>query len=217
MEKNKTLYLVLGCHRSGTSATAGTLAAMGMHLGDDLMPPTEHNPKGYFEHMAFHKHNEKVLDFMGCSWDDVSKWDKHMLLAAMNRAPLQRLLKKEFKDKDHLVLKDPRISVLVPLYQAACDKLGIDIKYIIVLRSEDEVTASLMDRDGFDEKKARRIYQNYQTRIYSDAIGQALVIWYRDLLSDTVKTVKALSVFTGVQDYDINKIKEFLDPSLKHF
>ena len=46
------LILVTGHHRSGTSATAGSLQALGVELGDKLMPPARDNPKGFFEDLG---------------------------------------------------------------------------------------------------------------------------------------------------------------------
>ena len=44
--------LVLGMHRSGTSALTRVLNLLGVALGDDLMPPGPDNPLGFWEHQA---------------------------------------------------------------------------------------------------------------------------------------------------------------------
>lgn len=41
--------IVLGMHRSGTSALAGALAKLGAGLPARLMSENQYNPKGYFE------------------------------------------------------------------------------------------------------------------------------------------------------------------------
>ena len=45
----RTAYLVLGMHRSGTSAVTQLLALAGARLPANVMPGDEHNAKGYFE------------------------------------------------------------------------------------------------------------------------------------------------------------------------
>ena len=45
----RTAYLVLGMHRSGTSAVTQLLALAGASLPANVMPGDEHNEKGYFE------------------------------------------------------------------------------------------------------------------------------------------------------------------------
>ena len=43
------VVVVLGMHRSGTSALAKALELFGVDLGQNLTAPNEFNPKGYFE------------------------------------------------------------------------------------------------------------------------------------------------------------------------
>jgi hypothetical protein len=45
--------LVLGVHGSGTSAVAGVLHRLGVSLGDRLVGPTRHNPRGHYEDADF--------------------------------------------------------------------------------------------------------------------------------------------------------------------
>jgi len=42
----QSCILILGMHRSGTSALAGTLALLDVEFGNDMMEPTQYNPKG---------------------------------------------------------------------------------------------------------------------------------------------------------------------------
>lgn len=45
----KRIVVVLGMHRSGTSAVARGLKALGVELGEHLMPPAaNNNEKGFF-------------------------------------------------------------------------------------------------------------------------------------------------------------------------
>jgi hypothetical protein len=63
--------LVLGMHRSGTSALAGALEAMGFDLGpeDDVMPADIGNPEGYFELLSVVRANDDLLARFGGRWD----------------------------------------------------------------------------------------------------------------------------------------------------
>ena len=63
--------LVLGMHRSGTSALAGSLALTGVALGDDLLPANEGNVTGYWEHRRLIALNERVLASLGATWHDI--------------------------------------------------------------------------------------------------------------------------------------------------
>lgn len=56
--------LILGSGRSGTSMVAGTLAAAGYYMGETMMPPTDANPKGYFESREVEDINEGLIRSM---------------------------------------------------------------------------------------------------------------------------------------------------------
>jgi len=63
--------MVVGMHRSGTSATAGLLHRLGIHMGQELMPATPFNPKGYFEHLQVRDFNDRLLEARGQTWDSI--------------------------------------------------------------------------------------------------------------------------------------------------
>ena len=66
----RTAYLVLGMHRSGTSALANLLALAGADLPRDVMPADEHNARGYFEPWRIAVFNDRRLAAAGSAWDD---------------------------------------------------------------------------------------------------------------------------------------------------
>jgi hypothetical protein len=59
--------LVLGMHRSGSSALAGALELLGVPLGGPLMPPARDNERGFFELAGWSRHDE-LLEALGGSW-----------------------------------------------------------------------------------------------------------------------------------------------------
>lgn len=56
------MICVMGCYRSGTSAVAGILHHLGVHMGSNFQEPNEGNPKGYFEDPEFIDINRKIYD-----------------------------------------------------------------------------------------------------------------------------------------------------------
>ncbi|UCH96418.1 MAG: sulfotransferase [Candidatus Aminicenantes bacterium] len=53
--------LILGSGRSGTSMAAGILSKAGYYMGENLMPATHTNPKGFFESFDIEQINEDIL------------------------------------------------------------------------------------------------------------------------------------------------------------
>ena len=69
----KKIVVVLGMHRSGTSAVTKSLEALGVQLGDNLMPPVEEaNAKGYFEDMDTFLLNVGLQANLEGDWDSLS-------------------------------------------------------------------------------------------------------------------------------------------------
>src|SRR5512139_3743759 len=72
-ESNQTVVCVGGMHRSGTSMITRLLNLCGMDLGTeaDLMPASDANPEGYWEHIWFNYYNNQLLEFSRGAWDMV--------------------------------------------------------------------------------------------------------------------------------------------------
>ncbi|PZR23698.1 MAG: sulfotransferase family protein, partial [Azospira oryzae] len=69
VESQQKLVIVLGMHRSGTSAITRGLKVIGVELGDRLEPPAAGiNDKGYWEDMDLVALNVEMLDVCGRSW-----------------------------------------------------------------------------------------------------------------------------------------------------
>src|SRR5579862_2834876 len=65
-----TAIVVLGMHRSGTSALAGMLHGLGVALGPRLMAATADNPRGYWEHIDVVAVHHQLLAALGGAWND---------------------------------------------------------------------------------------------------------------------------------------------------
>ena len=112
--------LVLGMHRSGTSAAAGLLCQAGAWPGhpDELMPTTQYNPRGHFERRRTADAIDQLLGETGGSWDSppLAK------LSACGLEPLRprfenilREVRQSAPPATVPLIKDPRLSLLAPL------------------------------------------------------------------------------------------------------
>ncbi len=74
---NNTAIIVLGMHRSGTSALAGALALLGVDMGRSLLAPADDNVRGLWEHEELVRLHDRLLSAFESSWDDVSHYRNH--------------------------------------------------------------------------------------------------------------------------------------------
>ena len=68
--QQRPAILVLGMHRSGTSAAAGTLYHLGVAFGSKLLEPAPDNPRGFFEHVDICDVHEELLARFHSASDD---------------------------------------------------------------------------------------------------------------------------------------------------
>ena len=70
MPDSNKLIVVLGAHRSGTSLCAAALQALGADpcLGEHYA--NDENQKGFFEHPDIVDFNDRLLAYLGGSWDN---------------------------------------------------------------------------------------------------------------------------------------------------
>lgn len=142
---------MLGMHRSGTSATAGALAQLGLYMGSALVPAAEDNPEGFFEHAAAVEANNELLFALERSWQDVRAlpggWRDGDAAAACGIRIRNEVLP-DLRGHGGWALKDPRLCRTLPLWRRELEAAGVRAAALLVLRHPDEVAASLRRRDA---------------------------------------------------------------------
>ena len=69
---SRRALVVLGMHRSGTSALARVISLLGATLPNRLMPASVANPRGYFESVRLFELHEEIMRSAGTSWFDLA-------------------------------------------------------------------------------------------------------------------------------------------------
>ncbi len=150
--------IIVGMHRSGTSATTGALQCLGVQLGKKLYSGHSGiNPKGYFEHSDIADTNEEALLSIGSAWDDIlpkaEGWWKQQQLQPYAEK-MKQYIRRDFSLSSLWAVKDPRVSRMLPWWLEILSNEGISPRFIFVVRSPDEVYRSLEKRDGFSREKS---------------------------------------------------------------
>ena len=144
--------LVLGMHRSGTSAVAEALSLLGGRLPARLMPAQPDNPRGFFEPTRVVEIHDRILASAGTSWSDWDAFPESWYETAEAREYVRELsdvIDTEYGDARMLILKDPRICRLLPLWTTVFDELKTELLIVLPFRNPLEVADSLRHRNGF--------------------------------------------------------------------
>lgn len=185
---DRCVYLVLGMHRSGTSALTQLLGVAGARLPENPMPGDEHNPKGYYEPWPIAIFNDQRLQAADSAWDDVFAYPSRPLARRQERRWLVRaetLFEQEFGEAAVPVLKDPRITILLPFWRELLEDLGRQPLCAVLVRHPLAVAASLAKRDGFTVEKSLLLWTSYMMAAIVDTEGLARAfVSYDALLGD---------------------------------
>lgn len=217
--------LIVGMHRSGTSAVAGSLARLGLPLGENLLAAGEDNPKGYFEHEEAVRIDDRLLDALDRRWDDPRELPEGWLrtpAADEARAAITRLLEREFSGVRLFALKDPRLCRLLPLWLETLRATGIEPRVLLVVRHPAEVAASLAKRNGFSPALSQLLWLEHMLAAERDSRGCArAVVTYDDLIAAPEITLgramTALGLDHLVAAMDEAKLSGFVSAGDRHF
>src|SRR4051794_9430892 len=120
MKMSRQAIIVLGMHRTGTSALAGALGLLGVRLPARLMPSAEDNPKGFFEPNQVVSIHERLLASIGSHWFSYGRIPEEWFASAEAAAfadELAEAVREDYGDAALFVVKDPRLCRLMPLWQ----------------------------------------------------------------------------------------------------
>lgn len=148
---SRRALLVLGMHRSGTSALARVLSLLGGELPRTLMPAQPDNPEGFWESLPISRANERWLRALDRDWSDPRPlpvdWRERLGFAGAVREA-GAILEAEFPAASLWIVKDPRLCRLAPVWLEALAGLGVPAAALLCLRDPREVAASLARRNG---------------------------------------------------------------------
>ena len=217
---DQTIFVV-GMHRSGTSVVAGSLMRLGGAAPSTMVGANEFNPKGHFEPDQAVTYNDAFLTANGRRWDDALSVPTSAFAAEDYWvAGCADVLVHGFPAGTPKVVKDPRISILLPLWQAAAQKAGVNPVFVHVLRDPQSVADSIQRRDGYPADHALALWLRYTLDAERDTRGyRRSLLPIGQFITDPIASLDRIGVDLGL-DWPIplkdvrNDIAQFVDPSL---
>jgi hypothetical protein len=218
--------LVVGMHRSGTSAATRIISLLGPRLPSNLMPASEEfNAAGFWESLDVVALNDKLLTAAQSAWDDVLPLDAARLpfdALAIFREEAANVLRNDFGASDWFVLKDPRIGRLLTPWLDAVRGAGARPLVVIPVRHPAEVAASLQRREGFSEDKSFYLWVRHQVDVLRGSRKEARgVVIYDELINDWRSAMQGLARDLAICwprpfEQVAAEADGFLDPGLRH-
>lgn len=200
--------MILGMHRSGTSALTGSLQQAGLELGavDTANPGNE---KGHREHPAVYLLNEDLLQRNGGSWHcpptGVLRWE-----------PIHEVARDQFIGNHARCLqwgfKDPRLLITLDGWLQALP----GARLVGVLRHPAQVIPSLAARNGMDAASAAELWLAYNQNLLRVARARGVpLVEFGGEPGRFVAGVRALASRLGL-DPEV-AANSFYEPSLEHW
>jgi GT2 family glycosyltransferase len=217
--------LVLGMHRSGTSALARLLNLLGVDLGRDLLPPAADNELGFWEHRGIQSVHERLLQSLRHDWNSVSPlpthwWERREIEPFKQQ--LQAILRDEFFGRATWGVKDPRLCQLLPLWQPMLAEMRASPRCLLILRNPAEVARSLARRDGMAPSRSHLLWCRSLIDAERDSRGlPRVLVRYESIVADWRQAARRMAA--GLQmdwptppDAAAPEIDQFIRPSLRH-
>lgn len=226
--RDRRIVFVIGSGRSGTSALAGALKLLGMHVPEPEVSADETNPKGFgesqwvvdFHNKLLRRSNILISDARPGAWFDAGR----LATVETLREQLCTWLEEQFEaGHNEILIKDPRLVWFVSLWQAAAARLDAQTAYVIMLRPPHEVIGSKKKYYPSLQSELTRIAGWVNLMVHAERASRGaprIFIHYSDLLADWTVPVYAagerlqLSSVRSATAADIRKVHDYVDPSL---
>jgi len=197
-ETPKKIIVVLGMHRSGTSAITRSLQVLGVALGENLLPAVQgDNDKGFWEDVDLYRINERLLSKLDSSWQALEQLDQQRFITdsfSAEHSEAVELLRKRLDGVSVFAFKDPRTANLLTFWQAVFRELNVDDRYLIAVRDPRSVADSLFKRNAMAREKSYCLWMKHLVNaVQLSAEKPRLVVDYDLLLEDPGKQLGRMS------------------------
>jgi hypothetical protein len=194
--EKRSLLLVAGSGRSGTSLFTGILQRLGFYVPKPEVPADDTNPRGFAESqwvVDFHTRLLKravvqVSDARPVAWSRVAD----LTVDDAVGDELRKWLNAQFNEGDHMIIKDPRLSWFLPLWRRCAGELGVSPRFATVLRHPAAVLDSKQRSYGTWQGDVSRTAGWLNQTLFTERAtrdSQRVFVRYEDLLDDWTNSV----------------------------
>jgi hypothetical protein len=195
-ESRRTLVLVAGSGRSGTSLLSGILQRLGFHVPTPEVPADPTNPRGFAESQWAVDFHTRLLRAARVHTSDArpSAWAEtaRVGLDPEVHKELRVWLERQFDVAGDLVIKDPRLSWFLPLWRRCADEVGGSPRFVTMLRHPGAVVDSKQRSYGVRHGEAARAAGWVHQSLFTERATREsprVFVRYDDLLEDWTQVI----------------------------
>jgi hypothetical protein len=184
--------VVVGMHRSGTSAVTGALGALGLTLplAEDRMHWPESNPE-HWESLSLALFDEHLLTEMGGCWDGPPDLEPGWEVGRHLEGDPATALAAAYPSAGASVWKDPRLCLLLPYWRSV---LPGPIAALLIWRGPVAVAHSLHQRDGMSIASGLALWERYNRSALQALDGiDTFVVNYESVIDNPHQFVESVS------------------------
>ena len=206
----RRVIVVLGMHRAGTSLCMNVLNRLGVRLDTDLISANEHNQRGFFESREIMHLNERIFRVLGITWHTLfpnqlnEGWVENPALVPIRQRLACLIAERNQPGSSLWGFKDPRLCLLLPLYERVFADLGIEPSYVVCMRNPGAVACSLERRNGFPPVLSELLWMDHTIRALQGA-GTRLkaVVHYESWFEDATREARQLGAALQLETQDV--------------
>lgn len=223
----RSLVLVAGSGRSGTSLFSGILQRLGYTVPPPEVPADDTNPRGFAESQWVVDFHTRLLRAARVQVADgrpaASALTAPAALDGEHAAELRRWLAQQLRAAEHIVVKDPRVSWFLPLWRRCAEEVGVEPRFVTMLRHPAAVVDSKQRWYGARQGEAARTAGWVNQTLFTERATREsprVFIRYDDLLADWTRPVGRAGELLDLEPVrrasppEIRRVHEFVDGGL---
>lgn len=224
---DRSLLIVAGSGRSGTSLCSGLVHRLGLHLPLPEKAGNRNNPRGFGEPEWAVDFDRRMLRSVEVGLEDTrpGAWARAAKVAELPapRAELRDWLAEQFAAADRVVVKDPHLTWITELYRLAADDVPARLTMATMLRHPYETTKSRDLAYGSSASPTSRLAAWVNVMLHLEARTRDLqraMVRHENLLADWRSTLEradthlGLALLSRATDDQIKKTDDLVDPTL---
>lgn len=201
------------------------LESAGYNCGENLQPPGDDNPNGYWEDILILSINEKLQKGLNRDWSSLG------LVSSIQIRELTEYESLKKKAVDYIALqvnlhrrfalKDPRICMLMPFWNDVFAEIDAEVKFVVVKRDIVAIAKSLFRRDQISPFHAYQLTILHWAQVSHYALN-GKIPWFGvdyESLGQTDANDQFLERLSQFLDIELDKTVKALtkyEPALNH-